>query len=95
MDHEGGEVMQQFEADDPMDTLTTEVQRDVRYPVRAQGDYSVPTNPWPRDPEKEKRDVAGVQKRKPYVHRGQGNLCDRHVSPLRQLLRRRTSRVSK
>ena len=70
--------MHQFEADDPMDTLTTEVQHDVQYPVRTEGKYSVPTNPWPRDPEKEERDVAGVQKRKPYVHRRQGNRWDQY-----------------
>ena len=62
---EGGEVMQQFEADEPMELQTTGVQRDMLYPVRAEGDYAVSTNPWPRDPEKEERDVTGVQKRKP------------------------------
>ena len=70
--YDGGEVMQQFEADDPMDLQTTGVQRDVLYPVRTEGVYAVPTNPWPRDPEKKERDTTGVQKRKPYVHRRQG-----------------------
>ena len=68
---EGGEVMQQFEADVPMKLQATGVQRDTLYPVRAEGDYTVPMNPWPRDPEKEERDIAGVQKRKP-VYRRQG-----------------------
>ena len=61
---EGGEVMQQFEADDPMELQTAGVQRDMLYPVRSEGDHTVLVNPWPRDPEKEERDVAGVQKRK-------------------------------
>ena len=50
---EGGEVMQQFEADEPMELHTTGVQRDMLYPVRDEGDYAVPINPWPREPEKE------------------------------------------
>ena len=36
------------------------VQHDVRYPVRAEGTYSVPTNPWPRDQEKEKHETMGI-----------------------------------
>ena len=56
--------MQQFEADEPMELDTTGVQRDMLYQVRAEGDYTVPTNPWPRDPEKEERDVTGVQAEK-------------------------------
>ena len=66
---DGGEVMQQFEADDPMDLQTTGVQRDMLYPVRTEGVYAVPTNPWPRDPEKEERDTTGAQKRKPVYRR--------------------------
>ena len=38
-------MMQQFEADDPVDLQTTGVQRDVLYPVRIEGVYAVPTNP--------------------------------------------------
>ena len=75
---EGGNVMQQFEADDPMELQTTSVQHDMLYPVRAEGRYIVPMIPWPRNPEKEERDVAGVQKRKPYVHRRQGNRWDQY-----------------
>ena len=70
---EGGSVMQQFEEDNPMELQPTGVQHDVSYPVRAEGKYIVPMIPWPGIPEKEERDIAGVQKRKPYVHRGQGN----------------------
>ena len=75
---EGGSVMQQFEADDPMESQTTDVQHDRLYPVRAEGKFIVPMIPWPRNPEKEERDVAGVQKRKPYVHRRQGSRWDQY-----------------
>ena len=62
--YDGSEVMQQFEADDPMDVQTTGMQRDMLYPVRTEEVYADPTNPWVRDPEKEERDTASVQKRK-------------------------------
>ena len=75
---DGGEVMQQFEDDDSMSLQTTGVQRHMLYPVRAEGVYVVPTNPRPRDPEKEERDTTGVQKRKPYVYRRQGNHWDQY-----------------
>ena len=35
--YDGGKVMQQFEADVPIDLQTTGVQRDVLYPVRIEG----------------------------------------------------------
>ena len=60
-----------------MELQTAGVQRDMLYPVRAEGDYIVSTNPWPRDPEKEERDTTGVQKRKP-VYRRQGNRWDQY-----------------
>ena len=76
---EGGEVMQQFEADDPMHLQTTGEQRDMLYPVRTEGVYTVPTNPWPRDPEKEERDTTGARKRKPvYRRQGPGNRWDQY-----------------
>ena len=75
---EGGKVMQQFEEDDPMGLQATGAQHDVSYPVRSEGRYVVPMIPWPRIPEKEERDIAGVQKRKPYVHRRQGNRWDQY-----------------
>ena len=62
---EGGNAMQKFEENDPMEPQATDAHQDVSYPVRTEGRYVVPTNPWPRDPEKEARDIAGVQKRKP------------------------------
>ena len=33
-------------------------QHDVSYPVRAEGEYTVPMNPWPRNPEQEERDIG-------------------------------------
>ena len=75
---EGGKVMQQFEEDDPMGSQATGAQHGVSYPVRSEGHYVVPMIPWPRIPEKEERDIAGVQKRKPYVHRRQGNRWDQY-----------------
>ena len=67
--YEGCEVMQQIEVEEPMDLQTTGVQRDMLFLVRAEGRYTVPTNPWPRNPEMEERDIAGVQKRKPIYTR--------------------------
>ena len=46
---EGGNVTQQFEADDPMESQTTGVRHDVSYPEGAEGKYIVPVIPWPRD----------------------------------------------
>ena len=46
--YEGGEVMQQFEVEEPMDLQTAGVQRDMLFPVRAKGEFTVPTNPRPR-----------------------------------------------
>ena len=66
--------MQPFEADDPMDLRNTGVQRDMLYPVRTEGVYTAPTNPWPRDP-----DTTGVQKRKPvYRRQGPSNRWDQY-----------------
>ena len=70
--------MQQFEEDDPMELQATGAQHDVSYPVRAEGNFIVPMIPWPRIPEQEERDIAGVQKRKPYVHKRQGNCWDKY-----------------
>ena len=75
---EGGNVMQQFEEDDLMELQAAGAQHNVSYPVRAEGNYVVPMIPWPRIPEKEERDNAGVQKRKPYVYRRQGNRWDQY-----------------
>ena len=74
--------MQQFEVENTegaMDLQTTEKQRATVFPVRSEGKYSSPTNPWPRDPEAEARDMAGVQKRKPtYKGQGPGNSWDQY-----------------
>ena len=71
--------MQQFEAEGAMDVQTTGGQQDMVFPVRAEGRYSSPTNPWPRIPESEERDTAGVQKRKPiYKRQGPGNRWDQY-----------------
>ena len=76
---EGGEAMQQFEAEDPMDLQTTGVQRDMLFPVRTEGKYTAPASPWPRDPEREERDTTGVQKRKPvYRRQGPSNRWDQY-----------------
>ena len=87
--------MQKFEENDPMESQATDAHRQVSYPVKSEGKYVVPTNPWPRNSEKEARDVAGVQMRKPYVHRRQGNDGISMVRPLPQLPQRHTSRVIK
>ena len=50
---EGGNVMQQFEADDSMGFQATGAQHELPYPVRTEGRYVVPVIPWPRDPEKD------------------------------------------
>ena len=55
-----------------MELQATGAQHDVSYPVRAEGDYIVPMM------EQEERDIAGVQKRKPYVHKRQGNRWDQY-----------------
>ena len=49
---EGGNVMQKFEESDSMEPQAADVHQDRPYPVRSEGRYVVPTNPWPRDPEK-------------------------------------------
>ena len=53
-------------------------QRRQGYPIRASGIYAIVQNPWPRDGEKEARDIAGATKRKPYPHRRQGDRWDQY-----------------
>ena len=49
------------------------------FPVRAEGAFTVPTNPWPRRAETEERDTAGLQKRKPiYKRQGPSNRWDQY-----------------
>ena len=75
---EGGNVMQKSEEDRSREPQADDEHPDRSYPIRSEGRYAVPTNPWPRDLQKEARDIAGVQKRKPYTHRRQGNRWDQY-----------------
>ena len=76
---EGGNLMQKFEEDELQDTVADGDERnDLRYPIQSEGKYAATSNPWPRDEQKEARDIAGVQKRKPYTHRRQGNRWDQY-----------------
>ena len=74
----GGNVMQKFEESNSRESQVADEHRDRQYPIRSEGTYVVPTSPWPRDSEKEARDIAGVQKRKTYTHRRQGNRSDEY-----------------
>ena len=65
---EGGTLMQSFESDDQQKMqVEEEKSRNQEYPVRASGKYTPVENPWPRNAEKEERDIAGATKRKPYI----------------------------
>ena len=76
---EGGNLMQKFEEGELQDTAADGDERNDRgYPIRSEGKYVASSNPWPRDEQKEARDIAGVQKRKPYTHRRQGNRWDQY-----------------
>ena len=63
---EGGYLMQKFEDTDPQEPLADEERRDQVYPIRSSGSYATPTNPWPRDEQKEARDITGVQAKAVY-----------------------------
>ena len=91
--YEGGEVMQQFEAEGPgaMDLQTTGEQQDMVFPLRAEGRYSSPTNPWPRVPETEERDMCR-RENLPTRDKVQVIAGTSMVSPR---LQRHTSRASK
>ena len=77
---EGGNLMQKFEERERelQNTQVDDERKDRVYPIRSEGKYVASTNPWPRDEQKEARDIAGVQKRKPYTHRRQGNRWDQY-----------------
>ena len=71
--------MQKFEEGESQNAPADVDERNDRmYPFRSEGQYVAPSNPWPRDEQKEARDIAGVQKRKPYTHRRQGNRWDQY-----------------
>ena len=74
---EAGNMMQEFEENN-QEILAGEGHRDRIHPIRSEGKFAASTNPWPRDEQKEARDIAGVQKRKPYPHRRQGNRWDQY-----------------
>ena len=46
--------------------------------IRSEGKYVATFNPWPRDEQREARDITGVQKRKPFTHRRQGSRWDQY-----------------
>ena len=75
--YDGGSLMPEFE-ENGQETLVDEEIRGRTYPIRAEGEYATTENPWPRDEVKESRDIAGMQKRKPYPHRRQGNRWDQY-----------------
>ena len=75
---EGGNLMPELEESNPQELQADEERQDRVYPIRSEGEYVVPTNPWPRDEQREARDIAVVQKRKPYAHRRQGNRWDQY-----------------
>ena len=76
---EGGRLMQQFEDDESQELPDDGGEpRRQEFPIRASGVYATVDNPWPRNAEKETRDIAGAAKRKPYPHRRQGNRWDQY-----------------
>ena len=80
---EGGNLMQKFEEDELQDTAADgDGRKDLGYPIRSEGKYVASSNPRPRDEQKETRDIAGVQRRKPYTHRRQGNRWDQYGESL-------------
>ena len=76
---EGGTLMQKFEEGELQDAAADgDKGNDQGYPIRSEGGYATSSNPWPRDEQREARDITGVQKRKPYTHRRQGNRWDQY-----------------
>ena len=75
---EGGHLMQKFEDSESPELQVNDERQDRVYPIRSEGKYVATTNPWPRDEQREARDIAGVQKRKPCTHRRQGNRWDQY-----------------
>ena len=76
---EGGTLMQKFEEGELQEAAADGDQgHDRGYITRSEGKYAATFNPWPRDEQNETRDITGVQKRKPYVPRRQGNRWDQY-----------------
>ena len=78
--------MQKFEEGELQEAATDGDQgHDRGYITRSEGKYAASFNPWPRDEQREARDITvitGVQKRKPYTHRRQGNRWDQYGESL-------------
>ena len=74
---DGGNLMHEFEETN-QEMQAGEEHRDRVYPIRSEGEYAAPTNPWPRDEQREAKDVSGMQKRKPYPYRRRGNRWDQY-----------------
>ena len=91
---EGGNLMQKFK-DDELQDMGDDGDEQGRqgYPIRATGIHATVQTPWPRDEEKEARDIAGATNRKPYSHRRQGNRWISMESRRLLLPQRHTSRV--
>ena len=71
--------MQKFRDDESQDMVDTgDGQRGQGYTTRATGIYASVKTPWPRDEEKEAREIAGATKRQPYSYRRQGNRWDQY-----------------
>ena len=67
-----GTLMQKFEEGELQDAAVDGDKGNRRgCPIRSEGKYVASFNPWPRDEQREARDITGtgVQKRKPYTHR--------------------------
>ena len=76
---EGGNLMLKFEDDDAQEMVKSEdTLKEQGYPIRASGEHATVGSPWPRVAEKENRDTTGATKRKPYLHRRQGNRWDQY-----------------
>ena len=91
---EGGNLMQKFKDDGSQDEADIgDGQREHGCPIRATGEYAPVQNPWPRDEEREAREITGVTKRSHVLIDDKGidgtNMESHHLL----LPQRRTSRV--
>ena len=75
---DGGDILEKFEDNAPMELPEADAHRGALYPVRSKGEYVTPTNPWPRNAEREERDFASVHKRKPCAHQGPSSRWDQY-----------------
>ena len=92
---EGGNVMLKFEEDDSKELRVAEEHRDRLYPVRSEGRYVAPTNPWPRDLERRKREtLREYRKGNPTLIEYKAIDGTSMVSHLPQLPQRHTSQVN-